>query len=66
MRYEGEFQLRSCNFHDGRVALTSDVVNIVGGKLEYDRDRIDVNWPELLEHGVEFGDRFRVTIERLE
>lgn len=66
MTYEGEFQLRSCNFREGTVTLTSDVVSIVGGKLEYDRDRIDAHWPELLERGVEFGDHFRVTIERLE
>lgn len=66
MRYENEFQLRACNFKESTVVLTADIVNIKGNQLDYDRDRIEVHWPELLERGVEFGDEFKVRIERIE
>lgn len=65
MRYENEFQLRSCNFKEGTVVLTADVVSVHDNKVEYDRDMIDMHWPEILSKGVEFGDSFRVTIERI-
>lgn len=66
MRYENEFQLRACNFKEDTVVLTADIVNIKGNQLDYDRDRIEAHWPELLEHGVEFGMSFKVTVELLE
>ena len=66
MTYEGEFQLRSCNFNEGKAVLTNRTIKIVDNMLDFDRDRVDLHWPELLERGVEFGMRFKVTIELLE
>lgn len=66
MTYEGEFQLRSCNFKEGDAVLTNRTIQIVDNMLDFGRDRIDLHWPELLERGVEFGMRFKVTIELLE